>query len=187
MKSAPLVLSSALVVLSFVTADVFAQTGDVRELGAQPPDARELAQGLFPDDACERLKAAGFKCMGLRPAVRFALPAASFRNGSADLPEAVKHQLDVFAEVLKARRGSPQNIVIEGHTDAAGDAAANVALSQRRADAVRTYLVDHGANAAELRAVGLGSSRLLNAAAPQAPENRRIEIRRDDPGSANGR
>jgi len=69
------------------------------------PDAKAISEGLFPEDACEQLKAAGFKCMGFKPAVRYSLPATSFKLGSAELPETLKKQLEVFAEV-RARPGA---------------------------------------------------------------------------------
>ena len=51
------------------------------DVGQSIPDAKAVAEGLFPEDACEQLKAAGFKCMGFKPAVRYSLPATSFKLG----------------------------------------------------------------------------------------------------------
>ena len=70
------------------------------------PDAAAVKDGLFPEDACKELEASGFKCMGLKPAVKYSLPASSFKVGSAELPELLKKQLDVFAEVLRSKKGS---------------------------------------------------------------------------------
>lgn len=81
---------------------------------------------------------------------------------------------------LAAALASPQlqnrNFTVIGHTDGKGSAGYNKALSDRRANAVRRYLVDHGVAAARLRAVGKGKSALLNKADPFAAENRRVEI-----------
>jgi outer membrane protein OmpA-like peptidoglycan-associated protein len=187
MKPSHQVLGVALVVLCFASFDAGAQAaadaGEVLELGGTPPDARAVAEGLFPEDACDQLKAAGFKCMGVKPALRYALPTTSFRAGSAELPDALKAQLQVFAQVLKSRRGAGRMVRIEGHTDAAGSPAANVALSLRRAQAVKDYLVDQGADAAQLTAVGLGASELRDPRNPLSPENRRIEIVRASSGA----
>jgi outer membrane protein OmpA-like peptidoglycan-associated protein len=81
---------------------------------------------------------------------------------------------------LAAALMSPQlqnrNFTVIGHTDAKGSDAYNMALSERRAQAVRRYLIEKGVSAARLRAVGKGKTQLLNTADPYAPENRRVEI-----------
>jgi OmpA-OmpF porin, OOP family len=151
------------------------------DVGQGVPDTKAVAEGLFPEDACEQLKAQGYKCQGFKPAARFALPATSFKIGSADLPETLKKQLEVFAEVLKARKGSGKTVRIEGHADASGSAAANMALSERRAVAVKDFLVSLGADAAMLLPVGLGSTVPKNPKDPFAAENRRVEIGRATP------
>lgn len=151
------------------------------DLGSAVPTAKEVDAGLFPDDACEQLKANGFKCMGFKPAVRYALPSSSFRIGSADLPDALKRQLDVFAEVLKTKQGSARAVRIEGHTDASGSADLNESLSQKRADAARDYLVAKGVAAELLRPVGRASSEPADAAQPLSARNRRVVIGRDQP------
>jgi outer membrane protein OmpA-like peptidoglycan-associated protein len=70
-------------------------------------------------------------------------------------------------------------LTIEGHTDNAGDAAANQALSQARAEAVRQALVDgYKVDGARLVAQGFGASK--PAGANTTPEgraaNRRVEL-----------
>lgn len=70
-------------------------------------------------------------------------------------------------------------LAIEGHTDNVGVAAANQTLSQKRAAAVKTYLVEkHHVDAARLTASGFGSTKPV---APNADEagrqkNRRVEL-----------
>lgn len=51
------------------------------------------------------------------------------------------------------------SLTIEGHTDDVGDAEANVALSAKRAEAVRAYLVGKGIGGDRLTTKGLGASR----------------------------
>lgn len=160
-----------------------AQAQEAVDMGQTVPDAKAVAEGLFPEDACEQLKAAGFKCMGFKPAVRYSLPASSFKLGSAELPDTLKKQLEVFAEVLKSKKGSGKVVRIEGHADASGAAAANLSLSQKRAEAVRDFLVGLGAEAAMLNPVGVGANVPKNNKDPFAPENRRVEIGRATPPS----
>lgn len=66
--------------------------------------------------------------------------------------------------------------VIEGHTDARGNPATNQLLSQQRADEVRLYLVALGVHPSRLRAVGKGSSELVNARDPMSADNRRVRV-----------
>jgi outer membrane protein OmpA-like peptidoglycan-associated protein len=70
-------------------------------------------------------------------------------------------------------------IEIAGYTDKTGDAAANLMLSQQRADALRNMLIQAGVNPSVLLAKGYGSA---NPAASNDNEegrfrNRRIEYR----------
>lgn len=85
--------------------------------------------------------------------------------------------LDGLVAVLLA---NPEigEIRIEGHTDATGDAAANLALSQGRAESVRTYLIKQGVAPERLRAVGLGETHPLQAGDSEEvyATNRRVEF-----------
>lgn len=180
MKHARHVIGFAALLAFLAAGPAWAQS-DVIDVGQNQPDAKAVAEGLFPEDACEQLKAQGYKCQGFKPAARFSLPATSFKLGSAELPETLKKQLDVFAEVLKTRKGSGKTVRIEGHADASGTAAANMVLSERRAMAVKDYLVALGADPAMLVPVGLGSTVPKNPNDPLAAENRRVEIGRATP------
>lgn len=69
-----------------------------------------------------------------------------------------------------------QTFVIAGHTDAKGADLVNQRLSERRADAVKRYLVQtHGIPAANLISVGYGKGHLKNPQAPMSGENRRVQ------------
>ena len=70
-------------------------------------------------------------------------------------------------------------LTIEGHTDNVGAAATNQALSEKRAAAVRQYLIDnHSVDGARLTAKGLGATK--PSASNDTPEgrqnNRRVEL-----------
>jgi outer membrane protein OmpA-like peptidoglycan-associated protein len=96
-------------------------------------------------------------------------------NQSTLLPEA-RTRLEQVADVLLTT--SERRIVIEGHTDSQGSDMHNLALSQRRADAVRNSLVQRGyqADLIEARGLGEGSPIADNARADGRANNRRVEI-----------
>lgn len=108
----------------------------------------------------------------------FALAVQFAFNSARILPSATP-QLDAIAEGIKlAGASAGAELVIEGHTDAIGSAQYNEKLSARRAEAVKTYLMQHhGIAPNSLHTVGMGMSRPYNAADPFAAENRRVEFR----------
>ncbi len=80
-----------------------------------------------------------------------------------------------LAEILLQDEYKGYIVRIEGHSDTLGEASANKALSERRANSVKTYLIDKGNVAAErLNAVGLGESQTIDNNAQE--KNRRIDI-----------
>lgn len=79
----------------------------------------------------------------------------NFDFDKADIKAQYKKRLDEFAQFMKAH---PNTVAeIEGHTDHKGTKAYNDKLSQRRADSIRSYLVEHGGVASgRVRAHGYG-------------------------------
>lgn len=168
----------------FAAASAQAQSSDAPasvDVGTSVPDAAAVRSGLFPEDACKEIEQAGLKCMGLKPSIRYSLPTSAFKLGSAELPELLKKQLDVFAEVLRGRKSGPSQIRVIGHADASGTPERNQVLSVKRAEAVKEYLVKKGADPSQLTVAGLGDKEPVNSADPKAAENRRVEIGRTPP------
>jgi OOP family OmpA-OmpF porin len=68
---------------------------------------------------------------------------------------------------------------VAGHTDAVGSDSYNLNLSQRRADNVRSYLVQQGVDGDRMTARGYGESQPVadNSTAAGRAENRRVELR----------
>ena len=91
------------------------------------------------------------------------------------LPEAAT-RLNQVAEALLSTK--ERTLLVEGHTDSQGSDAYNLALSQRRAETVRDYLVERGYDPARVRAVGIGEARPVadNRTAEGRANNRRVEI-----------
>ncbi|MEO8705344.1 MAG: OmpA family protein [Kofleriaceae bacterium] len=96
-------------------------------------------------------------------------------NQSTILPGA-QAQLNQVADALKTQ--AEHHFTVEGHTDNQGTDTINNDLSNRRANAVRDYLVIRGVAAAVITAQGFGSTRPVadNKNAEGRAMNRRVEI-----------
>ncbi len=96
-----------------------------------------------------------------------------FETGTANLTGQSKMYLDKVVTTLKSM--PTLRIRVEGHTDSMGDDAANLRISQQRADAVRSFLISMGVPADRLEAVGYGETRPIasNQTAEGRARNRR--------------
>jgi outer membrane protein OmpA-like peptidoglycan-associated protein len=83
------------------------------------------------------------------------LEAVYFKLGSDVIEERSHALLDNIVAVLKSHPDI-KRVLVEGHTDNQGSAASNVDLSQRRAGAVRSYLMGKGIVESRLEAKGFG-------------------------------
>lgn len=100
--------------------------------------------------------------------------AATFATGSANLTPQARTLLDAVVPCITA----PYEV--GGHTDSAGNAAANLALSDRRARAVATYLASKGVDATLMTTKGYGDTLAIgdNGTAQGKATNRRIEFKK---------
>jgi OmpA-OmpF porin, OOP family len=99
-----------------------------------------------------------------------------FEVDRADLKPGAYRDLSRLAELL---RKSPQReVLIEGHTDSTGPEGYNLELSERRASAVRTFLLRQGVAPERIIARGYGESLPIapNTTAAGRQENRRVEV-----------
>jgi outer membrane protein OmpA-like peptidoglycan-associated protein len=109
---------------------------------------------------------------------------ALFSSGRAELqPGGDAHlgRLVVFLNKYPNR-----TVVIEGYTDSVGNNDYNLGLSERRAGAVRAYLLDQGVSSARMTASGKGASDPVasNDTAAGRQQNRRVEVVISDPSAA---
>ncbi|RYG09678.1 MAG: OmpA family protein, partial [Caulobacteraceae bacterium] len=88
-----------------------------------------------------------------RPAPRRDL-LITFKTGSADLTEQAKSNARVFAQAMGAPALAGSRFEIAGYTDAVGAPDKNMALSQQRADSVKSFLVASGVDGARINAKG---------------------------------
>ena len=105
-----------------------------------------------------------------------------FDGGSAELRRDSMPVLEELRDIVQ--RCPSLRVEIAGHTDASGGARDNLALSQRRAEAVMEYLVQHGVALRRLTARGYGEDQpLVRGTTPEArARNRRIEVHMDSAG-----
>lgn len=106
----------------------------------------------------------------------FVLEGVNFETAKADLTPGALEVLDRVATSLAAY---PEiRVEVAGHTDSKGSRAYNVRLSQKRADAVRDYLVGKGIAADRLVAKGYGPDKPLatNDTEEGRAQNRRTEL-----------
>ena len=99
----------------------------------------------------------------------------TFRSNDAQLLPAAQTKLDDVAVALLTN-GRP--VSIQGYTDSKGSQSRNIDLSQRRAEAVRSYLITRGLAADRVVAKGMGPDRPIadNGNAEGRANNRRVEI-----------
>jgi outer membrane protein OmpA-like peptidoglycan-associated protein len=110
------------------------------------PDEPETKNGFEDDDGCPDAAALTF------PPVHI-----TFASGSAVLPAAgAEAALSGVVDALREHPGL--RLEIRGHTDDRGDPGRNQRLSERRARAVKDYLVSRGIDAGRLEVRGLGSA-----------------------------
>ena len=101
----------------------------------------------------------------------------TFVSGSSVLTAQARSNAHEFAVALADPRLKGKRFEIAGYTDASGQQAANLALSQHRAEAVKAFIVSQGGDASLLEARGYGAQDLAIPSDPKAAANRRVEAR----------
>ena len=141
------------------------------ELGAVSRDVATLRSDL------QSLRSEyGAKIAAMENGVKVTFPV-NFAFDDATVRSEDQPAVERFAEIAQ-KHFTGAVITIEGFADPAGTQAYNLALSRRRAEAVRAMLVDRGLGAAQVRTVGYGKTRLVVPGAwgdePGAEQNRRV-------------
>lgn len=137
--------------------------------------------GAYMDRQAEELAAelsgTGVSVVRTGDQIQLVMPGnVTFATDSSDVNQSFFPVLGSVSKVLKKYN---QTLVdISGHTDSDGADDYNLALSQRRANSVASYLVGQGIVAGRLMVVGYGESRPVasNATAEGKSQNRRVEI-----------
>ena len=150
--------------LARVAADSAQRVETLREIASLRSDLQVLRTDF------------GAKIAEVAQGLQFAFPV-HFGFNDAAVRDADIAALNRFAEVVRKHYPGAK-VTVEGFADPAGSAAYNVALSQRRADAVKQFVSGKGVDPSLISAVGYGKTRLVNRSAsrdmPGAELNRRV-------------
>jgi OmpA-OmpF porin, OOP family len=105
-----------------------------------------------------------------------ALQGIQFETGKDVIRPVSFGILDNVVSIMK--ENTEYNLKINGHTDNVGKPEANMTLSQKRAEAVKAYLVKKGVEAGRLSAFGFGDTKAVgdNKTAEGRAKNRRVEF-----------
>lgn len=103
---------------------------------------------------------------------------ALFDVSKADLKPAGKSELDAMVSKIKDSNTQIEQITVTGHTDSAGASDYNRKLSERRAEAVKAYLVSKGLSGDRIVTKGAGDAQPVasNKTAAGRAQNRRVDI-----------
>jgi outer membrane protein OmpA-like peptidoglycan-associated protein len=178
---------ASVVALPLLAASVSAQ---VTNLGANPT-SDQLIKALTPpagaqpagQPGTQPLKFRGIRLLQAKPAAEAEARAPAvaldikFGLNSAELTPEAKDVIKQLGTAMASDQLSGFHFALEGHTDSSGSRDKNRALSQKRAESVKSYLVSNFKIAPDrLSAVGKGPDDPLDPANPASPVNRRVQI-----------
>ena len=108
--------------------------------------------------------------------LNFTAKSILFNVGRSSFKPGVTKQLDQVVDIMK--KNPKATFVIEGHTDSSGGSALNLRISEKRAIAVRDYLVRKGVDTTRLKAIGYGEGKPIASNKTRAgmAQNRRVVI-----------
>ncbi|MGB0846592.1 MAG: OmpA family protein [Thiolinea sp.] len=159
------------------------QTTDATQGAAddQTTDAtQEATDNTKPDDADEQKAEAAAKVCQEKLDSAMKDKNILFRVNKADIRNESNALLDELAGIVQDCKNtlSGKQVAIGGHTDSDGAKSYNLQLSQRRADAVRAYLIGKGVSGRLLTAKGFGEAEPVasNSTAAGKAQNRRISF-----------
>jgi outer membrane protein OmpA-like peptidoglycan-associated protein len=177
-----------------------ARAGDVTEdqiVNALTPSKKPLTRGLSiggeaakPEDPAQAKFVSGLRgrTRGLNLSEREELATIAkdkpnidleitFDYNSADISAKSLAAVQTLGRALTNPDLKGSTFVVAGHTAAAGGAGDNQELSEKRADAIKKYLIDnYHISSADLVTVGYGKSKLKDPNQPMAEANRRVQV-----------
>lgn len=154
--------------------------------GTKAESAAEIEAAKKNDDLIASLKAKATRGLSVsdrrqlaevtsdRPAVDLEI---GFGYNSDQITDDTRPLAMALGKTLTSDALKGQNFMIAGHTDGKGRAAYNQALSERRAQAVKDFLMaNFGLKDEQLMVVGYGMEKLKDKSRPHSDVNRRVEV-----------
>lgn len=170
-KAVTLLVMPALLALPLAACGptIFADNDPLVVVGEPPPPPPEPEPEPEPPPEPKRVEVTA-SAIVIHQKILFEVDKAVIRPESFDL----------MNEITQVVKDNPRikKISIEGHTDSDGSNRYNKKLSQRRADSVMAYLVEHGIDEGRLTAIGHGEEKPIadNDTAAGKEKNRRVEF-----------
>lgn len=148
------------------------------ELGT-PGASTHIVSGVAPEAVTEMSEADVKRLFGAALAAQPPAPAHFTLYFQFDSDELTEESLKLVSAVQQALTSYPApQVSVVGHTDTTGAATANIALGLRRADVVRTRLIEAGLDGSAIVVTSHGEATLLVPTADDVsePRNRRVDI-----------
>jgi outer membrane protein OmpA-like peptidoglycan-associated protein len=153
-----------------------ARTREAQRAQQQAAQAQQQVRSVTAQNQQLAQELANLKARETNRGLVLTLGDVLFNVNQATLTPGAMHSLTTLVTFLKEH--PERRVTIEGYTDSTGSEAYNLVLSQRRAEAVRNFLIQNGVEISRLTATGYGE------ASPIAPntteagrlQNRRVEV-----------
>jgi outer membrane protein OmpA-like peptidoglycan-associated protein len=153
-----------------------ARTREARLAQQEAERAQQAAQAATARSTQLEQELAALKAKETERGLLLTLGDVLFEYNRADLKSGAMQKL--YPLITFLQENPTRNVVIEGHTDNIGSDAYNQDLSERRAEAVRDFLLQNGIRAERVTAQGRGKSYPVasNDTEVGRQQNRRVEI-----------
>ena len=153
-----------------------ARTREAQRAQQQATQAQQQVRSVTTQNQQLAQELADLKAKETNRGLVLTLGDVLFDVNQATLTPGAMNNLSTLVTFLKAH--PERHVTIEGYTDSTGSEAYNLELSQRRAEAVRNFLIQSGIGASRLTATGYGEASPIapNTTAAGRLQNRRVEV-----------
>jgi outer membrane protein OmpA-like peptidoglycan-associated protein len=153
-----------------------ARTREAQRAQQQAAQAQQQVRSVTAQNQQLAQELANLKARETNRGLVLTLGDVLFDVNQATLTPGAMNNLSTLVTFLKEH--PERHVTIEGYTDSAGSEAYNLELSQRRAEAVRHFLIQSGIEVSRLRATGYGEASPIapNTTSAGRLQNRRVEV-----------